>query len=163
MEKFNLVCWKNSLWKYMLFSGFILSLTAMKVLLYLPFVNNSVLQSFILRNKSLYVPSSDITCYNLLTARWLGDKTVTEKCLIKSQHICMTSPYLQGISTEFCTLWNWMTWKILRQREGEEWDTWGDPWFMSVMWQQHPGDPIRIGVLLSSMICKCRQCYINCI
>lgn len=59
-------------------------------------------------------------CYNLFTARWFGDKTITGKCLIKSQGICITSPYLQGVFhwmiLELSTLWNWTTWKILRYR-----------------------------------------------
>lgn len=78
----------------MFFSGFTLSLTALKVVLYLPSLINCFAIVFS-KEWVLYVPSSAVTCYHLYPVRGFGDKSVTEKCLMKSQDTCITSPYPQ--------------------------------------------------------------------
>lgn len=131
----------------MFFFGFLLSLTSLKVVLCL----SSLINCFaIVFSKKLvpYVPSSSIMCHHLFAARWFGDKSVTEKCLMKPQDTCTISTYLQVFSAgrflEFLLsplkLNNMKTFKALRGGKGGR----------NVM-----------EILLASMTSKCRYCYRN--
>lgn len=95
-----------------------------------------------------YIPSSSIMCHHLFTARWFGDKSVTEKCLMKPQDTCITSPYLQVFSAgwflEFLLnplkLNNLKKFKALRDGKGGR---------------------NEMEILLASIISKYRYCYRN--
>lgn len=109
METFHQVCWKKSLFKWMFFYGFLLSITSLKFVLYPPSLINWF--AIVFSTWVPYVPSSAIMCHHLFTARWSGDKSVTEKHLMKPQDSCITSPYMQVFSAgsylnSFWSLWN---------------------------------------------------------
>lgn len=71
MEAFHQACWKQSLRKCMFFSGFLLSLTSLKVVLYLPSLMKCFAIIFSMK-WILYVPSSAILCHHLFTVLFSG-------------------------------------------------------------------------------------------